>query len=289
MTGTISIQKVLGWILLTLGGFYGLLLLKNAADRREEFQQEPGSLRILALSEFITYFSATLGISDFLMNTLTAKKFHLTTDKTLPGTLVTCGLVPGPVIAFFLLQVENPVDSRTILPCMTAIIIGSVTGGQLVSRLDGTTLKTVMKYALIASLAALIVRITVAKGAAGTATSLSSGKLIIAVVFCFQWGVLSFFGIPCKPAGTALFLLMGLSPIAVLTMILVVGCLSTMGGGYTVIRNHLYHQKMACSSVIFGTLGAIAGSLFAVSISSTVLNILLLAVMVTAIVTMFRG
>ncbi len=229
-----------------------------------------------------------MGISDYLQNTLIIKSQNLTDDKKLPGSLVACGLVPGAVIAFSLLHVENPVEIWTVLPCAIAVVVGSNIGSAIVNHLDGKKIKNFMRIALIASLIALIVRIIISRGTAGEATGLSAWKMIPAILLSLIWGIVGMIGIPMKPAGTAMFLLLGMSPLATLTMVLVIGCMAPLGGGVQIIKNGLYHQKMSISSVIGGSVGAILGCLFAISISATLLNILLLIVMLIAIISMFR-
>ena len=146
-----------------------------------------------------------------------------------------------------------------------------------------------MACALMASMAALIVKMIVSAGASGAAAGLSIAQLAIAVPFAFAMGVASMLGIPTKPAGTALFLLLGLSPLTTLTLVLVMCCIGPMFGGVAVLRGGRYHRKTACAAVVFGTLGAVLGCLFAISIDALLLNILLLGVMLVAVISFLRG
>lgn len=284
----VSPQRIIGLLILCLGIAYGAVLFMQAARQKAALRAEAGALPLVAIGEAAVYFCATLGISDFLLNTLFIRSKRLLEDKKLPGTLVACSLTPGAVIAFSFLQVDNPVALSTLIPCAAAISLGSATGAKIVGGMDGARIRRILGIALIGALIALIVRIVVAEGAAGTATGLTLPQLVFAVIFSFFWGAVNMIGVPMKPAATAIFLWLGMSPIATLTTILVMGSIGPMGGGIPIIRNHLYHQKLACASVIFGSLGAILGVLFAVSISATLLNALLLAVMVIAIVSLLR-
>ena len=89
-----------------------------------------------------------------------------------------------------------------------------------------------------------------------------------------------------KPTWTALFLILGLSPLSTLTMVQSVGYFGPLSGGFNIIKGGNYHQKMAVSAVIFGSIGAILGVLVALSISPQVLNIVLLVVMALTIYSM---
>lgn len=284
----ISVQKIIGLVILILGIAYGTWIIYLAIKRNAEFREERGSIPVLFVMETGIYFAASIGISDFLLNTLLIRGQTLTEDKKLPGTLVTCGLLPGAIIAFSYLKVDNPVELATLIPCVIAIILGSIIGGRFVIKLDGARITRFMRIALIGSLVALIVRIIVSRGAAGTDIGLNLPKLIIAILVSFFWGAVNMIGVPMKPAGTALFLLLGLSPIATLTMVLVMASIGPMGGGLAVIKSGNYHQRLSCSAVTGGTIGAILGTIFTISINATVLNILLIGVMVIAIISMFR-
>lgn len=284
----LSPQRLIGLLILCLGLAYGAALLTRAARNKAAVLAEAGTLPQLALMEIGVFFCATLGVSDYLMNTLLLRGKRLVADEKLPGTLVTCGLVPSAFIAFSLLQVDNPVALSTLLPCSAGIVLGSAAGAKVVSGMDGARIRRILLIALICALIALIARIVVARGAAGTATALTTPQLVFAVIVSFFWGAVNMIGVPMKPAGSAMFLLLGMSPIATLTMILVMGSIGPMGGGIPIIKSGRYQQKPACAAVVFGSVGAILGVLFAISISATLLNILLVAVMLIAIASLMR-
>ena len=283
-----NLQRTLGTAFLLYGILFGaFLFLRVAADPRR-VQRERGNFLYLFLLEIPICFLATLGISDYLMNTLLIRHFRLTSSKKLPGTLVLAGLLPATVIAFFLLRVEHPVALSTLLPCAVSIVCGALFGSRIVRGLDGVRIRQVMVIALIGSLIALMIKIVLTRGAAGTATGLSLPKLILAVILAFFWGAVNMLGVPMKPAGTALFLLLGLSPLTTLTLVLVLACTSVIGGSIPMYRSGLYHQKLVCAASLGGSLGAVLGSLFAISLSATLLNILLLLVMLLAIFSLLR-
>ena len=284
-----SIQKILSLILLAAGICYSIAILYAAAGNKEAVRREKGAVPVLLVLEGLVYFCATLGISDFLLNTLVFRHLHLGDDRKLPGTLCAACLVPGAVIACFLLRAENPVDLRTLIPCTIAIAAGSVCGSRFVGRLEGGVIKKALGYALIASMAVLIVRIVLTRGTPGTLSGLSGGKLIFAVAFSFFWGVINMLGVPMKPAGTAMFLLLGMSPINTLTLVLVMCCIGPFGGGIPLLKMGNYQHKQVCAAVTAGSLGAVLGSVLALSLGAMLLNIILLAVMLIAVISIFRG
>ena len=176
----------------------------------------------------------------------------------------------------------------TLIPCCAAITAGSAAGAKFVRGLDGSKVRRFMTIALIFSLAALLVRIGLSRGVSGTAVGLSGIRLVLAVVLSFAAGVVNMMGVPMKPANTAVFLLLGLSPLSTLTMVLVMASIGPVGGALQVIRGGAYHQKLACAAALCGSAGAVVGSLLAVSLSAGLLNALLILVMIIAIVSMVR-
>ena len=282
-------QRILGDIMLALGLVYGAVLLRAAFRQREEVRRHRGSIPALAAMETGVFFCASTGISDFLIHTLLIKHFRLIDDeKRLPGTLVGCCLLPGAIFAWTLLRVENPVDLTTLIVCGVCVMAGALTGSRLVGRLRGEAVGRIMRLALIASLLVLMGKIILSAGRTGTALALSGGKLYAAAALCFFSGAVNMFGIPMKPTWTATFLLLGLSPLAALTMVQVLGELSPLAGGLEVVRSGNYQRKLVPCGVVFGSLGAAAGAALAVSLPPAVLNGLLLAVMLLAIAAMFR-
>ncbi len=280
------VQKIISILILCSGVFYFFYIFYRAFRSKESFLEERGKLAALSPGEFLIYFIGSTGISDFLMNTLMIKRFKLTEDEKLPGTLVACCLVPCSIFAYSFISRGESVDMRGLICCAAAVALGSFLGSRLLSKIDGKKIKTFMTVALIFSFIALIVKMIVTSGATGTATALVGPRLVIAVVLCFITGLINMFGIPMKPTWTALFLILGLSPISALTMVQSVGYFGPMSGGFNILKMGKYHQKTALCAAFFGTLGALMGVTLALTISAGVLNIILLIVMALAIVSM---
>ncbi len=282
-------QKILGFAVLAIGAVYAVVILRSLYKDKEGFLAARGDLRLTAAAEFLVFAISCLGVSDFLLNTLVAKRFDLADDRDLPGTMVGCTIVPSSLIACILLnRSSGGLDTLTLVLCAVCVMTGSVFGSRLVAGMDGAKIRMIMKIALIASLVFLIIKMIVSAGLTGTAAGLSGFKLILAAALCFFAGVVNMFGIPMKPTWTALFLIMGLSPLATLTMVLVLGAMTPLTGAVNVLKAGHYQKKMVGSAVVTGTMGALLGALTAVSIPGTTLNVTLVTVMLIAIVSMFK-
>ena len=283
-----NIQRIIGAAFLVCGLVYAYFIAKDIIRHKEDAKNEPGNFKLLAVLEFFIYFVCTIGVSDFLLNTLTIKKFKLADDKGLPSCLIASTIVPGAFIAFSFLKADNSVDALTLVLWMVCLAAGGIFGAKAVDRMDGAVIKKVMGIALIFSLAALIIKMIVTSGAGGTDTGLSGARLVIMCVMCLVIGFINMLGVPTKPAATALLLLLGMSPLATLTLTLVLGCITPMSGGAAIVKSARYNRKMVLAAMTAGSAAAILGCILAVSLNALVLNIVLIVVMIIAIVSIFR-
>ena len=282
-------QQILSVILLVIGLTYGCVLVYMSYRNREKLAVEKGSLPVLLLSEVAIYICASVGLSNYILNTLLFKHAVKGDDKLLPGTLVAGCVTPGAIIAFSLLRADvNPIDTKLLIVCAVSVIAGSLVGSHMVGMFDKTRIRKIMLAALIFSFIVLVVRNIVSIGGGNTATSLSGVKLVIAAILCFVTTVINMFGIPMKPTWTAMFLMLGLTSLTSLSLVLFFGSIAPLAGGIRALYADRYHRKLVLCTIVGGSVGAILGTLFAISIPSSVLNVLLLAVMLIAIITMAK-
>ena len=282
-------QGILGYVFLVLGAIWAAVLLTDILKKREKLFSEPGKpLPVMFITEAAVYFLATMGISDFLMNTIVFNRYKSGDTELLPGTVNLCAIVPGTVIAFTYLQTAEPIEAATLIICTACMLAGTVFSAVFLTGIDGKKLKKIIGTALVFSMCALIVKMIVSAGTTGSASGISGVRLIIAVVVSLICGALNMMGVPCKPTLTALFLLLGLSPMCTLTLVLVMCGLSPIVGGVKFVRSGKYHKKTVLAATITGTVTAVIGCLVMISLPALALNIVLLCVMLIAIISMFK-
>ena len=286
---TLSIPNAVGVIFLLCGLVYALVLGMDLIRNKEALRKAPGNLKLLAPLEFFVFFVCTIGVSDFLLNTLIIKKLKLSDDKGLPSCLIASTIVPGAFLSFSYLQAENSADTLTLLLFMLCLATGAAFGGRAVSRMDGAAIRKIMGIALLVSMAALIVKMIVSAGATGTAVSLRGLKLFIMCAGCAGIGFINMMGVPCKPIAAAMLLLLGLSPVAALTLTIVLGAIIPMSGGVSIVKGGLYNRKMLLAAMTAGSVAAVLGVMLAISMNQLLLNILLIIVMLIAVVSIFKG
>ena len=243
------IETVLGVLIILYGTVYALFLLRAVWKDRANAAEEPGTFWKVSVCEAVVYFFTTMGVPDFILNT---------TDMT------------------------------TTLLCAAAIAAGSLMGARVMTALPAEVIRKIMAIAMLASMGAMVLKLVVSSGAAGTGTALAPWQMCIALPAVFGLGFLNMFGVPMKPPAIALLLLMGLSPINTLTLMLVMGVVSPMAGGIRVLRSALYQKKIVLAAVSFGALGALAGTAFTVTLPAGVLTAVLLVIMAFTSVSMLR-
>ena len=281
-------HKVLAFIVFIPGIIYAILLIKGALDKDKGMAKEKGSFVFMAAYEVAAYFLGTMGFSDYIFNSLLLKKMKWAEDKRLVGTMVACCIVPNTIIASTYLKNGGNVSIESLLLCIGGVALGSFMGSRAVAVVKESTLRIVIGVAMTISICALLFKMVFASGFASAELSLSTAKLMIVVPVVFVLGFINMFGIPMKPTSTALFLLLGLEPMSALTLMTAMSIASPLSGGIKVVKSGNYNKKFTFAAVTFGTLGAIIGTRFTVSLNANVLSVILIIMMVVATISMLK-
>ena len=283
-----SIQHIIGAAFLAAGIIYAVSILRDALRDRRSFALERGSLRGTMVAESIVYFLCTIGISDFVMNTIVVRKLKLADPETLPDCLITSGIVPGAFISFLYMRNAGAMDNLTLLVFMICMAVGSFLGSRAVGHMKGETIRRAMVALLSLSVLVLIARMVMTQGAANTEVALRGAKLVILALTTLVFGFTNMLGIPAKPFLTTALLLLGLSPIATLALILGAVPISVVTGGINVVRRKRYNKKHAVSAVTAGCAAAFVGCMLAISLNAAALNVILIAVIIVAIISLIK-
>lgn len=284
----ITIQNFVGTFFLVCGLAYAAYIVANALKNRSWKSEQPGNLGILMAVEAAVFFFATLGISDFVMNTIVVRKLKLAKPENLPDCLIAATIMPGTFIAFLYLRGVEDIDAVTFITFLISLSVGSFIGSQIVGKMNGDSVRKALVLLLSAAVLCLIGRMVMDSGSYGTATSLSGVKLVILGALAMLFSCTNMLGIPAKPFLTTALLLIGLSPIATLTLILGAMPISGLTGGIAVMKKGCYNVKHALSAVTAGCAAAFVGCSLAISIDATVLNIILIGVIIIAIVSLIK-
>ncbi len=283
-----DIQKGIAILILAAGLVYAIVILSKIYVGRKDWRSEPGKFAAWMLLESVIYLLATFGISDFLLNTIAFQKGKVSKDSQIPDNLIACCIVPGCLMAYSFLQGKESVEIGTLLLFSLCLIIGSTVGSKIVKRLNGSVIRTAMGVGLLLSMVFVVLKMILSTGVSGGQTELRGWHLVILCVLSTLIGFINMLGVPMKPTATAVLLILGMSPMATLTMVIVLGAVTPISGGIRVIKDGNYNKKIVFCAITGGSVGAIIGTTLAVSIDALFLNIILLITMAVASISLLR-
>ncbi|MEA5039247.1 MAG: sulfite exporter TauE/SafE family protein [Clostridiaceae bacterium] len=281
------ITKLLMAAILAMGLIYIGFLVPNLLRYRAELHAEPGKNWQLALITFTIQFFATFGISDFAMSTPTYRGMRLVDDARLPGTLVTAAGVPMTAISLlYISSVE--IHPTTLALCIIAQALGSILGVRFVSRLSGEVIRIAMGVAISVSAAVMLIKMVGFGAGGGERLGFSAATLCWMLPVVFLLGAVNMIGFGVKAPLMALYLSMGLTPLAVLPLVMGGCCAGTLNGAVQYVRSGRYQRRIAAVSTIFGTAGVFLGAQFVEHMNVTALQWIMLGVMLYTAYTMLR-
>lgn len=283
-----SIQFAIGIVFLASSVLYGVYMTRSIYTDRAWLSEAPGRLGVIMALEAGVYFVCTIGVSDFLLNTILCRRLHLAEPGAQPDCNICATIVPSGIIAFLYLRRAETVDWRLLVVFIVFMAAGSLIGSRTVGRMDGERIRRAMVIFLCVTLLSLIVKMILSAGMAPTATSLQGWKLGALGLTGFCAGFINMLGIPAKPLIATVALLLGLSPVTTLAVTLGAIPMSCVAGGINVAPRKKYNPKLILSAVTAGSIAAVIGCLLAISINAAVLNALLLVVIALAIVSLIK-
>ena len=283
-----SIRMAIGILFLGSSVVYGIYMARSILTDRAWLQAAPGHLGAVMGLETLIYFLCTIGVSDFLLNTILCRRMHLAEAEAQPDCNIAASIVPSGIIAFLYLRHGDAVDGKLLAVFIVCMIAGALIGSRAVGRMEGERIRRAMVVFLCVTLLCLIVRMILSQGAAPTATSLGGGKLAILAAEAFCAGFINMLGIPAKPLTATVALLLGLSPVTTLAVTLGAIPMSCVAGGINVVPRKKYNPKLILSAMTAGSVAAVIGCLLAISINAAVLNVLLLVVIAVAILSLIK-
>lgn len=237
---------------------------------------------------FVTDFLDTLGIGSFATTTTAYKLLKVVPDECLPGTMIIGHSLPVVVQAFIFLVVVQ-VDPAVLASLIAVSVLGSWLGAGIVSRLPRRAIQIGMGTALLAAAFFMLMSQLGLFPAAGTALTLSPGKLAIALLFNFIFGALLMLGIGNYAPSLILFSLMGMDPRAAFPIMMGSGAMMAMAGGLRFMKAGRFDTRAALGLTLGGIPGVLIAGLVVRSLPLGVLRWTVVLVVVYAAIMMLRS
>ena len=189
------------------------------------------SLEAFILSVIVNFFDA-LGIGSFAPTTAWLKFRKLVPDRLIPPTMIV-GLGP-PTMAdsiIFLILLGVGVDPVLLVGCSIAVLLGGILGAPLVARARVWVVQLTVAIGLTLAAIAYALGNLHMMPVGGTASSLSLGLTIAAIIANFGFGVLLNFGVGNYAPTLVMFSLMGMNPRLVFPIMATGAALMVAGAG----------------------------------------------------------
>jgi uncharacterized membrane protein YfcA len=161
----------------------------------------------------VTNFFDTLGIGSFAPTTAWIKLRRMVPDSFIPAVLNAGHCLPAMTQALIFITVVQ-VDPALLVACITAAVVGSLTGEPIVVRLPVRVVQGLVGAALVVAAALYALTNLGLMPGGGDALALAAGPFAVATVTHFVLGALMTFGIGLYAPSLITMSLLGLNPIA---------------------------------------------------------------------------
>jgi uncharacterized membrane protein YfcA len=247
----------------------------------------PPSLLQIAIG-VVTDFFDTLGIGSFATTTTLYKLLRVVPDEKLVGTLLVGHSLPVVVQAFIFL-VAVLVDPVVLAALIAVSIAGSWLGAGVASKLPRRPIQIGMGIGLLAAALFMLMSQLGLFPGGGTALTLTSGRLVIALIVNFILGALLMLGIGSYAPSLILFSILGMDPRAAFPIMMSSGAMMAMAGGFRFMSAGRFDSRAALGLTLGGIPAVLIAGLIVQSLPLDVLRWLVVAVVVYAAAMMLRS
>ena len=237
---------------------------------------------------FVTNFFDTLGIGSFATTTTAYKLLHTVSDEHIVGTMVIGHALPIVVQAFIFLIVVQ-VDPLVLVSLIAVSVFGAWVGAGVASKLPRRPIQIGMGIGLLAAACFMLMSQLGMFPGGGTALTLTSEKLIIALVANFMLGVLLMLGIGNYAPSLILFSVLGMDPRAAFPIMMSSGAMMGMVGGLQFMKAARFDRRAALGLTLGGIPAVLVAGLLVRSLPLSVLRWMIVLVVVYAATMMLRS
>ena len=237
---------------------------------------------------FVTDFLDTLGIGSFATTATAFKSLRVVDDERIVGTMIVGHSLPVVAQAFIFLVVVQ-VDPRVLATLTLASVLGAWFGAGIACRLPRRPIQIGIGIGLFAAAFFMLLSQLGMFPAGGTALTLTTGMLTIAIVINFILGITLMLGIGHYAPSLIFFSLLGLDPRAVFPIMMSSGALMAMAGGLRFMKAGCFDRRAAMGLTLGGIPGALVAGLIVRSLPLGVLRWMVILVVLYAAAMMIRS
>lgn len=281
------IRTALLGILIALSAVFITAWVRAAARGGRAFQNERTSPSQVVIG-FVTNFFDTLGIGSFATTTSVYKLTRAMPDERIVGTLLVGHSLPVVVQAFIFL-VAVRVDPVVLAALIAISILGSWLGAGVAATLPRRPIQLFMGTGLLAAAAFMFMSQMGAFPSGGVALTLTSWKLVFALVVNFFLGALLMLGIGSYAPSLILFSMLGMDPRAAFPIMMGSGAMMAMAGALRFMKAGRFDMHAALGLTLGGIPAVLLAGLVVRSLPLDVLRWVVVLVVVYAASTLLRS
>ena len=237
---------------------------------------------------FVTDFLDTLGIGSFATTATAFKTLRVVDDERIVGTMIV-GHSLAVVAQAFIFLVVVQVDARVLGMLTLASVLGAWLGAGIASKLPRRPIQIGIGIGLFAAAFFMLLSQLGMFPAGGTAVTLTTGTLVIALVINFVLGITLMLGIGNYAPSLIFFSLLGLDPRAVFPIMMTSGALMAMAGGLRFMKAGCFDARAALGLTLGGIPGALVAGLVVRSLPLGVLRWMVIIVVLYAAAMMIKS
>lgn len=278
--------KILLSILAVFGLYSTTVFAKDVIKNKENL--EDNSWAKVSTIGFVTNFFDALGIGNFATATALLKIFKQSEDRVIPGTLNVGFTLPVILEAFiFITSIE--VESVTLISMIVAATVGAWIGAGIVSKFSEKKVQKVMGIALLGTAFMMFAGKMGWVPSGGTATGLTSGKLIFAVIVNFILGALMTAGVGLYAPCMALVYALGMSPRIAFPIMFGSSAFLMPVASVRFVKEGAYNRKASVAFSTIGLLGVIIATQLVKTLPLEALTWLVLGVVLYTSISMLKS
>lgn len=278
--------KILLSILAVFGLYSTTVFAKDVIKNKENL--EDNSWAKVSTIGFVTNFFDALGIGNFATATALLKIFKQSEDRVIPGTLNVGFTLPVILEAFiFITSIE--VESVTLISMIVAATVGAWIGAGIVSKFSEKKVQKVMGIALLGTAFMMFAGKMGWVPSGGTATGLTSGRLIFAVIVNFILGALMTAGVGLYAPCMALVYALGMSPRIAFPIMFGSSAFLMPVASVRFVKEGAYNRKASVAFSTIGLLGVIIATQLVKTLPLEALTWLVLGVVLYTSISMLKS
>lgn len=283
----LPIREALIGAIVVLALLFVVVAVGGWRSQRAQTATSRPTLVQLLIGVVVNFFD-TLGIGSLATTTTAFRTLRMVPDEKLPATMIV-GLTLPVVTQALIFITTVQIDPVMLLLMIVAAFVGGWVGAAVVSRLPRRPIQQAMGTALLVAALFMALGQLGLMPTGGSALSLPTGRLAIALLINVLFGALVMVGIGNYGPTFVLLSALGMDPRAAFPIMMGSGAFAALVGGMRFIRAGRVVWQPAIGLALGGVPAVLVAALVVKSLPLDVMRWIVLVVVIYAAITMLRS